>query len=64
MHTCGGTFNTRSGECLKHIYFSNLCLDILWKIYDYTVLTCDQFVAAVDRITRMVCHGQPYAWNK
>jgi len=61
MCMCGGIFNTRSGKCLKHIYFLNLCLDISWKIYDYSVLRCDQFVAAVDCITRMVFHGQPYA---
>ena len=42
-----------------HLYL-NLCLDILWDIYDYSVLRCDQLVVAVDRTTRMVCHGQPY----
>jgi len=58
---CGGIFSTRSGECLKRIYFLNLCLDISWEIYEYGGIRCDQFVAAVDRITRVVCHFQPYA---
>jgi hypothetical protein len=58
----GGIFNTRSGEYLKQIIFLNLCLDISLEIYDYSVLRSDQFVAAVDRTTWMMCHGQPYTY--